>query len=66
MWDAEHNVPRLIAFALQIGLKESWFQDRPNFPHFDLTPSRRARAIKAGAVETDLRDFLRSCSKTTL
>lgn len=41
--------------ALAIGMKLSWFQDKKSCPHYDLTPSRRAAAIAAGAVEMDRR-----------
>jgi hypothetical protein len=40
----------LIEFAKSIGLRETWFQDPAKFPHFDLTPSKRAKAIANGAV----------------
>lgn len=39
--------------ALVIGMRLSWFQDKKTAPHYDLTPSRRAAAIAAGAVEVD-------------
>jgi hypothetical protein len=38
-------------FAQSIGLKREWFQDRKGFPHYDLAPSKRAAAVKRGAVE---------------
>ncbi len=48
------SLDELLAFALKIWLKREWLQgvDRqPPFPHFDLIPSKRRAAIKAGAVE---------------
>ena len=36
-------------FALRIGMRLSWFQDR-RVPHYDLVPRRRVDALKAGAV----------------
>jgi len=36
-----------------IGLSRSWFQDRLDFPHYDLTVSKRQQAIARGAVATD-------------
>ncbi|MGX1774789.1 DUF4031 domain-containing protein [Nocardia brasiliensis] len=56
----------LHAFAARIGMRRSWFQDpcvvgkplpsKPGSPHsrmwhYDLTPSKRAAAVRAGAVE---------------
>jgi hypothetical protein len=39
--------PELVAFGLRLGMKRSWFQG----DHFDLVPSRRAAAVRAGARE---------------
>lgn len=39
----------LHAFAQRIGLRRSWAQDEGRFLHYDLTKSRRRRAITAGA-----------------
>lgn len=36
-------------FADKIGLLRAWFQET-TMPHYDLTPSLRARAIRTGAV----------------
>ncbi len=50
----------LHAMAEAIGLKRAWFQKSPpaSFPHYDLTPSRRAAAVAAGAVELDRRGLV--------
>ncbi len=37
----------LHAFARRIGLRREWFQGN----HYDLTPGRRAAAVRAGAKE---------------
>lgn len=44
------NTAALHDFAASIGLKREWFQDRPRFPHYDITPAKRALAIKKGAI----------------
>lgn len=36
--------------AARIGLKREWFQPKSS-PHYDLTASRRGRAVRAGAIE---------------
>lgn len=44
----------LVAFARRLRLKETWLQGEnrnPPFLHFDLVPSMRALAVKAGASE---------------
>ena len=46
----------LHAMASKIGLKRAWFQDKASIPHYDLTASKRALAVKAGAVEITLRE----------
>ena len=54
------TVEELDAAALAIGLKLRWRQpgraNRP--PHYDLTPSRREKAVANGAVELNLHDFV--------
>lgn len=50
----------LHAFADRIGLKRAWAQLRPHASaaHYDLTPRRRALAIKLGAVEVTGRELV--------
>lgn len=47
----------LRAFAQGMGLPMHWFQNR-SLPHFDLSPSWRARALKIGATPVDRRGFV--------
>ena len=42
-------------FALALGMKRAWFQDKRAAPHYDLTALRRAKAVQSGAVELDRR-----------
>lgn len=44
-------------FAEGIGLRREWFQDG-RIPHYDLTPTRRVRAVMLGAVEVQSRDLV--------
>jgi hypothetical protein len=46
----DQSVDELHSFAARIGLRREWFQDHPLHPHYDLTSSRRLKAIEAGAV----------------
>lgn len=47
----------LHAFAASLGLKRAWFQESTSGPHYDLTASRRKRAVELGAVELEDRPF---------
>jgi hypothetical protein len=49
----------LHAFAAQLGLRRSWFQEkdgRPENNHYDVTKSVRAKAVKLGAVEETIEE----------
>lgn len=46
------KVETLHEFAAAIGLKRAWFQAKEGkTPHYDLTPGKRAQAVRAGAKE---------------
>ena len=46
------SLKELHAAAIDAGLKTSWFQvSKSGIPHYDLTESRRKRAVRQGAVE---------------
>lgn len=49
----------LHAFAIQIGMRRSWYQDHPVMPHYDLTRERRERALAHGAVYVPWREQAR-------
>lgn len=50
----------LHAFARRVGMRREWAQLRPraSAAHYDLTPSRRARAVRLGAVEVTGRELV--------
>ena len=54
------TLEELHQMAARIGLRRSWFQDlsKASFPHYDLTVSKRALAIKHGASALNRRDFV--------
>jgi hypothetical protein len=58
-WSHLHadSVDELHGFARSIGLKRAWFQDKPGFPHYDLTDTKRREAIRAGAVSITYREM---------
>lgn len=49
------DLEALHKFADLIGLKRSWFQPRSS-PHYDLTPSKRALALRVGAAFVPARE----------
>lgn len=53
------DLDELHGFAARIGMKRKWFQDRPRFPHYDLTSRRRRKALEVGAVEETTREMVR-------
>lgn len=52
------SVEELQDFARKLGLKSSWFQDRPYLPHYDLTTGKRTKAVRLGAIELDQAQFI--------
>lgn len=45
-------------FAARIGMRMAWFQKSSSGPHYDLTASRRAAAVRLGAVEITSREMV--------
>jgi hypothetical protein len=43
------TLEELHEFAARLGLKRGWFQGG-RLPHYDLTPNKRAQAVRLGAV----------------
>jgi hypothetical protein len=43
----------LHAMADTIGVARRWYQARASAPHYDIAQSKRAEAVRAGAVEID-------------
>lgn len=56
------TLEELHAMADKIGVDRRWFQDKSSGPHYDITMTKRALAVKAGAVEITLRQ----CSAMSL
>lgn len=49
--------------ADQIGVARKWLQSPGNHgEHFDICKSKRAKAVRLGAIEITLRDCARRCS----
>jgi len=57
------SVEELKEFATRLGLHPSWFQNKPELPHFDLTTRMRQKAVRMGAVELNRKKFLKLTRK---
>jgi hypothetical protein len=52
------DIEELHQFAESIGMHRFWFKRKPGgTPHYDLTPGKRALAVRKGAIELDWRAF---------
>lgn len=51
------GLDELHEFGQRIGMRRAWFQEPPKAsrPHYDLNESRRAVAVRYGAIEIDRR-----------
>ena len=56
------DLEELHQLAASIGMKRQWFQEHPTLPHYDLSPSMRAKAVQAGAVAVKSTELARKCS----
>lgn len=52
------TVDELHAFAKRLGLRRGWFQPS-SWPHYDLTPARREKAVDLGAIEKTSHELAR-------
>lgn len=44
------SLDELHDFAIALGLKRRWFQDKASYPHYDVTTEVRERALHQGAL----------------
>ena len=58
LWTEPGNEPALHALAAKLGLRREWFQNKPGFPHYDLTEGKVRRAYRLGAVRLALRHWV--------
>ena len=54
------TLDELHAMAERIGMRREWFQAAPpaSFPHYDVSQTKRALAVKHGAIEVDARELV--------
>jgi len=60
------SLDELHRFAKHIGMKRSWFQDDSQYPHYDLTPNMRMKALRFGAKSVTSRELLKICKTSQL
>lgn len=60
MWCAVGDEEKLHAVAKSLGLKRSYFQDRMDFPHYDLTEGKYWQAYALGVPVCSLREWVRA------
>jgi hypothetical protein len=64
MWHSENDTEALHKFAARLGLKREWLHlsrgISGDFPHYDLRPSKRTRALERGAEYMPLKDWIQS------
>lgn len=70
LWSDTLDDAELDEFAQRIGLKPEWFQVShglilKDFPHYDLTVTKRNLALQQGAVKMSLRFWLKLRINTT-
>lgn len=51
------SIGNLHMVASRIGMRLQWFQNKPGFPHYDLTPSKRVLAVNMGVKELTREEF---------
>lgn len=51
------SLDELHVMAAKIGVAQKWFQARASFPHYDVCLSKRAAAVRLGAIEVDRREL---------
>lgn len=51
------TLEELHKMADRIGMQRKWFQDK-SVPHYDICKSKRAQAVKLGAIECDRRTYV--------
>jgi hypothetical protein len=62
----DSDIAELHHMAARLGLRRAWFQNKPTHPHYDLTPAKRAQAIRLGAQAVSTHELLRRCYPHTL
>ena len=57
------TLEELHEMADAIGVQRRWFQNRRNFPHYDICKSKRERAVARGAVLISSKELVKKANK---
>ena len=52
------SLAELHGMADAIGIQRRWFQANASTPHYDVCQSKKAMALKSGAIELDRREYV--------
>ncbi len=55
---AADSLDELHNMVTRIGLRKRWFQDH-RIPHYDISQSKKAIAVKLGAIEISSRELIK-------
>lgn len=58
LWCEAGHEQNLHAVAAALKLRRDWFQDKPGFPHYDLTRGKHFQARRLGVPVVDLKSWL--------
>jgi hypothetical protein len=57
------SLDELHSFAARLGLQRKWFQSKSFYPHYDVTLSVKAQAMRLGAIHADRRKIIGCCKQ---
>jgi len=57
------NLAELHQFAAKLKLKREWFQNK-RIPHYDITESKRLKAIELGAIAISTKEMVKRVRET--
>ena len=60
----DEDLEDLHKFAEKLGLRR-YFQNKPRFPHYDLSRTKRRLAVSLGAIEITTEELIKKCERNT-
>ena len=56
----DNGLIELHEFAEKLGVRR-YFQNKPRYPHYDLSPNKRRLAVSLGAIEVSSEEMIKMC-----